>query len=184
MKTINIQGKEYVTVNERIKYFRENFKGYKLLSEIVMNAEGKVIFKASIIDGEDKVVATGHAMEKENSTFINKTSHIENCETSAWGRALANYGIGVDSSVASADEVANAIKQQQATAEPIDPKYNFAKEKSFEKEEIKNKLKDYRSLQSVINLWKKLTESQQDDTEIKEWFTLKRQQLKDEGIYA
>ena len=61
---------------------------------------------------------------------------------------------------------------------------SFAKEKSFEKEEIKNKLKDYRSLQSVINLWKKLTESQQDDTEIKEWFTLKRQQLKDEGIYA
>jgi len=41
------------------------------------------------------------------------SSYIENCETSAWGRALANFGIGIDTAVASADEVGNAIKQQQ-----------------------------------------------------------------------
>lgn len=52
-------------------------------------------------------------MEKADSSYINKTSFVENCETSAWGRALANFAIGVDASVASADEVANAIKNQK-----------------------------------------------------------------------
>ena len=61
-------------------------------------------------NNEDIEVASGYAHEKQNSTFINKTSFIENCETSAWGRALGNFGVGVDESVASADEVANAIK--------------------------------------------------------------------------
>jgi len=112
MKTVDIKGKQYVTVNERIKYFREHFKGYSLLSEIEQISQDKVIFKASIVNDSDKIVATGFAMETQGSSFINKTSHVENAETSAWGRALANFGIGVDASVASADEVANAIKQQ------------------------------------------------------------------------
>ena len=53
-----------------------------------------------------------HAYEKEGSTFINKTSYIENCETSAVGRALGFLGIGIDGSVASADEVKTAILNQ------------------------------------------------------------------------
>tara|TARA_B100001778_G_C18605248_1_gene639419 strand:- start:3627 stop:4061 length:435 start_codon:yes stop_codon:yes gene_type:complete len=136
LKTVDIKGKAYVTVNERVKYFREHFTGYKLISEIVyhneaefvewheFNAEGKqvnksawtkgeICFKASIFNEQDDLVATGYAMEKADSSYINKTSYIENCETSAWGRALANFAIGVDSSVASADEVANAIKNQK-----------------------------------------------------------------------
>ena len=52
------------------------------------------------------------AYEKENSTFINKTSYIENCETSALGRALGIAGFGIDTSVASAEEVQNAINNQ------------------------------------------------------------------------
>ena len=52
------------------------------------------------------------AYEKEGSTFINKTSYIENCETSAWGRALGNLGIGIDTSIASAEEVQNAVLNQ------------------------------------------------------------------------
>ena len=50
-----------------------------------------------------------------SGSFINKTSYVENCETSAWGRALANFGIGLGTSVASADEVANAIENQKST---------------------------------------------------------------------
>lgn len=113
METIKIQGKDYVTVNERIKYFRENFAGYSMTSEITHINENGVIVKASILNKQGEVVATGMAHEKQGSSFINKTSFIENAETSAWGRALANYGIGIDSSVASADEVANAIKNQK-----------------------------------------------------------------------
>lgn len=112
METVNIKGKEYVTVNERIKYFRANFKGYSMTSEISHINEQGVIIRASIKNDKGEEVASGIAHEKQGSTFINKTSFIENCETSAWGRALGNFGIGVDASVASADEVANAIKNQ------------------------------------------------------------------------
>jgi len=131
MKTIDIKGKDYVTVNERIKYFRENFAGYSMLSEVVFFNESKIVetettkegktlkgkdaevlIKACIINPEGKPVAQGLAYEKEGSTFINKTSFVENCETSAWGRALANFGIGIDSNVSSADEVVNSINNK------------------------------------------------------------------------
>ena len=112
LKTINIKGKPYVTVNERLKYFREKFKGYTLVSQITHINENGVVIRAVISNPEGQEVASGIAHEKPDSSFINKTSFIENCETSAWGRALGNFGIGIDESVASADEVANAIKNQ------------------------------------------------------------------------
>jgi len=112
METIQIKGKEYVTVNQRILSFREHFKEWSLISEIVSMENGVVVMKASVIDEKGIVRATGFAYEKEGSTFINKTSYLENCETSAWGRALANLGIGIITSVASAEEVGNAIKNQ------------------------------------------------------------------------
>lgn len=112
LRTIDIQGKPYVMVHDRISHFREQHPDHALISEIIANGDNHVIFKASIVDKDGKVLATGHAMEKAGSTFINKTSHVENAETSAWGRALANFGIGIDESIASADEVANAVKKQ------------------------------------------------------------------------
>ncbi len=112
MKSIDIKGKKYVTVNERLLYFRENFKGYTLTSNIYELTEDRVVMEAVITDPNDRIVATGYAYEDKDSTFINKTSFIENCETSAWGRALANFGIGIEESVASADEVVTAIAQQ------------------------------------------------------------------------
>ena len=113
MKTISIHGKQYVEVNERIKYFRENFKGWSLTSEVIDLTEKRCVMKASILNQDDRVIATGTAYEMLGSSFINKTSFVENCETSAWGRALANLGIGLDTSIASADEVLNAKKQQE-----------------------------------------------------------------------
>ena len=131
LKTVDIKGKAYVTVNERIKYFREHFTGYRLTTDIVYHNQAKyltwddngekkgawksaeICFKASILNEKGETVATGYAMEKADSSYINKTSFVENCETSAWGRALANFAIGVDASVASADEVANAVKNQK-----------------------------------------------------------------------
>ena len=114
LKTINIHGKNYVEVNERIKYFRENYKGWRLTYELIDLTENRCVIKASITDEKDKVIATGIAYEVMGSSYINKTSFIENCETSAWGRALGNLGIGIDTSIASAFEVNNAIKQQDS----------------------------------------------------------------------
>lgn len=113
MKTVNIKGKDYVMVNERLKEFRENYAGYSLLSEIINLTEDTCVMKATIVDADGKVVATGHAQEDRTSSMINKTSFVENCETSAWGRALANFGIGIDTSVASAEEVDMAIAKQE-----------------------------------------------------------------------
>ena len=125
LKTVNIKGKEYVSVNERLKYFRKTFAGYQMITEVINQTEASVIsmdgkeFKkdanitlsAKIYNPAGVCVATGMAHETENKGNVNSGSHIENCETSAWGRALANFGIGIDDEVASADEMENATKK-------------------------------------------------------------------------
>ena len=115
LKTIDVKGRPYVEVNERLRAFRTlpEYKGYSLESEIVSLENGIVTMKATIKDADSRIIATGFAQEKENGSFINKTSYIENCETSAWGRALGNLGIGIDTSIASADEVINAVNNQE-----------------------------------------------------------------------
>jgi hypothetical protein len=112
LKTIKIHNKEYVEVNQRIKYFRENYPDGSLITEMVSNENGVCVFKATAII-DDKARSTGWAYEKEGSSNINKTSYLENCETSALGRCLGNLGIGIDGSVASAEEVQTAILQQE-----------------------------------------------------------------------
>lgn len=114
IQTTNIKGKEYAEVNQRIKAFRMIYPTGTISTDIVSLANGVVIIKATILDEEGSALATGTAYEKEDSTFINKTSYIENCETSAVGRALGMAGFGIDTSVASYEEVQNAINQQEA----------------------------------------------------------------------
>lgn len=112
LKTTDVKGKDYVEVNERVKAFRMLFPNGIIGTEIVEMQDGIVTIKATIADNEGHILATGHAQEKEGSSFINKTSYIENCETSAVGRALGMLGIGIDTSIASSDEVVNAINNQ------------------------------------------------------------------------
>ena len=99
IKTTDINNKPYAEVNQRIKAFRMLYPTGTISTEIISNIDGVVIFKASVFDDEGKLLGTGTAYEKESSNFINKTSYIENCETSAVGRALAMCGIGIDLSV-------------------------------------------------------------------------------------
>ena len=116
---VDIKGKSYSEVNQRIKAFRMLYPNGFIRTHIISNENGVVVMAAEVgID--DKVLATGTAYEKEDSSFINKTSYIENCETSAVGRALGMLGIGIDVSVASYEEVANAINNQTITQEDAD----------------------------------------------------------------
>jgi len=115
LKTVNIKGKEYVEVNERLIYFRKTYPNYSLTSTVIEKTENSILILATISDDSGRVIANGMAEEERNSTYINKTSYVENCETSAWGRCLANFGIGLSTSVASADEVGNAIANQDKT---------------------------------------------------------------------
>ena len=127
IKTLDVKGKEYAEVNQRIKAFRMLYPEGTIETEMLSNENGVCVFKASvytnritfddIVKFEKILLGTGTAYERENSSFINKTSYIENCETSAVGRALAMCGIGIDTSIASAEEVANAINNQEPTKE-------------------------------------------------------------------
>ena len=112
IQTTDIKGKEYAEVNQRVKAFRMVYPTGFILTRLVSDENGVCIFRAMVYD-DDKLLATGTAYEKENSSFINKTSYIENCETSAVGRALGMCGFGIDVSVASAEEVQNAINNQE-----------------------------------------------------------------------
>lgn len=114
IKTTDIKGKEYAEVPERIKAFRKLYPEGSIETELLSCSGGVCIFKATA-SNEGKILGTGHAQEKEGSTFINKTSYIENCETSAVGRALGFLGIIGGSSIASYEEVANAKLNQNGS---------------------------------------------------------------------
>lgn len=115
IKTTDVKGKDYAEVNQRIKAFRSLLPNGSIETEIISVENGVVIMKAVVRNEEGNVIGIGHAYEKENSSFINKTSYIENCETSAVGRALGMCGFGIETSIASYEEVANAIKNQEET---------------------------------------------------------------------
>ena len=118
-KTTNIRGKAYVEVNERIKFFRqeEKYNLWGIRTDFPLIDSEQCLCKCTITDADGDVIAQGHAHEVRGSSNINKTSYVENCETSAVGRALAMLGIGIDTSIASANEVEEAIAKQQAIAE-------------------------------------------------------------------
>lgn len=112
LKTIDFKGKGYAQVNERVKAFRMVCPNGSITTEIVSMEDGVVTMRATVLEEDGTILATGYAQEKESSSYINKTSYIENCETSAVGRALGFAGIGIDGSMASADELANALNNQ------------------------------------------------------------------------
>lgn len=110
--------KDYIEVNKRIEEFWEKYPNGRLHTEIVSWADGVIVMKAMVYkDIKDQIpAAVGHAYEKEGSTFINKTSALENCETSCLGRAIAIAGFSIKRSIASKEEVANAMHQQEQIA--------------------------------------------------------------------
>lgn len=109
--TTDIKGKDYAEVPQRIKAFRMVYPNGSIVTEMTSNSGGVCVFRAVVSDGGN-VLGTGTAYEREDSSFINRTSYIENCETSAVGRALGMAGFGIDTAVASAEEVQNAILNQ------------------------------------------------------------------------
>jgi hypothetical protein len=114
MKSIKIKGKDYVQVNERIIFFRnaKQFEGWSYDTNVIHHDEQECIVKCIVYDANQKLMSAGHAHEFRNSSNINKTSFLENCETSAIGRALGGLAIGIDDAMASADEVQNAMLNQ------------------------------------------------------------------------
>lgn len=126
IKTTDIKGKDYAEVNQRIKAFRMVYPEGYIHTHFFSIENGICTMLAEVgyyrEDGSKVELGTGTAQEKEGSTFINKTSYIENAETSAVGRALGMAGFGIDVSVASAEEVQNAISNQNNDEKKATPK--------------------------------------------------------------
>ena len=109
--SIKIHGKDYSTVADRISIARKTLgSSLDLQDRIIHQDKDRVIVQCeAFLDG--KHIGTGIAEEMRSSSFINKTSALENCQSSAWGRCLANIGF-VNSNIASAEEVSDAISKQ------------------------------------------------------------------------
>jgi len=110
-----VEQKGYETVAERVRKFRADCpieRGWGLLTEISFPDENTVRCIARVQDPSGKSLATGTAEEKREASFINKTSAVENCETSAVGRALFAAGFG-GGEFCSADELMTALKAQE-----------------------------------------------------------------------
>lgn len=110
--TVEIHGRIYETVASRVQKFRAAHESYTLKTDIKRLDDEMVVMEAQILDESGRLIANGHAQEFRQSSQINRTSYVENCETSAIGRALAALGFG-GTEFATADELANAINNKQ-----------------------------------------------------------------------
>lgn len=110
---------DYVDVAARLQKFHEKYEDGSVTSEILVDDGKRIVLKATAqaYAGDFLKIGTGHAEEIRGSSHINRTSALENCETSAWGRALAAFGLEVKNGVASKQEVekakANEVRQAQ-----------------------------------------------------------------------
>jgi len=87
-------GKQYTMVAQRVEAFRKHIGAEAgIITELVHDDERRVLMKASIKTPDGFTVSTGYAEEIRGSNHINKGAAIENCETSAVGRALALLGL-------------------------------------------------------------------------------------------
>ncbi len=121
ISTTNIKGKDYAEVNQRVLAFWELFPNGRISTE-VKTTETRCDCRCEVYRdiADEHPAAVGHAFEERKGT-INSTSYVENCETSAVGRALGMLGIGATKALASAEEVKAAIEQQEQKADYMQP---------------------------------------------------------------
>ena len=118
IEMIDMKGKNYAMVPERVTAFRKLYPEGFIDTEIIANDGKTVLMQAKIgyfrEDGAPVVLGTGFAQETMGRGMVNNTSHIENCETSAVGRALGFLGLGINGGgICSAEELANAVVAQK-----------------------------------------------------------------------
>lgn len=125
IEMIDMRGKDYAMVPERVTAFRKLYPEGFITTEIIANDGTTVLMQAKAgyyrEDGSQVILGTGMAQEIRGKGMVNSTSHIENCETSAVGRALGFIGLGINGGgIASAEELANAIVAQRQQTEDFE----------------------------------------------------------------
>jgi len=168
VRGMNYKGKEYLTVavrhNHLLKYFPES----RIEEEIVFQDDKKVICKTVLYIGETPY-STGHAEEKRDSSFINKTSALENAATSSLGRCLATFGLH-GTEFASAEELVNALNNQSTNTQSTTKKVSI-------EDEIKKQTTETK-LTALYSNWKKNNNS---DDKIEKLFEQQQQSIKTNG---
>ena len=170
---VNIKGKKYTQVATRVEAFRQHFGTEWCLTTEILPAEHPLVrVRAEIRNPQDRLVASGTA--EENRTWgINKTSAIENCETSAIGRALANLGLH-GGEFATAEEVDNAIKTQEAAKADDKTKAKTQVEsdlKAFDRD--LHRASDLAEFAGVMESYKDTLENARNRADTKGWFKTK-----------
>jgi hypothetical protein len=163
--TVNIKGKKYSTVNERHKHLLKYFPEARFNEEILFHDADRVVVKVELYIG-DVIYSVGTAEEFRNASFINKTSALENCSSSALGRCLAAFGLS-GSEYASAEELVNALNNQNT---------NTNKQVSI-KDEIKKQTTKTK-LTALFTNWKRNGNS---DQEIEKLFEQQQQLIEKVG---
>ncbi len=166
--TVNIKGKKYSTVNERHKHLLEYFPEARFNEEVLFHDADRVIMKTELYIS-DTIYAVGHAEEFRNSSFINKTSALENCSSSALGRCLAAFGLS-GSEYASAEELVNALNNQNTNSQSTTKKVSI--EDEIKKQTTKTKLT------ALFTNWKRNGNS---DQEIEKLFEQQQQLIEKVG---
>lgn len=147
VEKLDFKGKDYLTVARRHNHFIKFFPESKIDEQLIHQDDEKVITKTTLYIG-DTPFSTGHAEERRNASFVNKTSALENCFTSSLGRCLASFGLH-GTEFASADELANALINQKSN--------NKSKEDSSIEEQIKKQTTNTK-LNALFSSWKKNNE--------------------------
>ena len=175
---IDFKGKNYVMVDQRVMAFRKLCPNGFIRTQLISNDNGVCVMKAEVgcnvyTDKNDTfiemILATGWAYEKEQSSYINKTSYIENCETSAVGRALGFLGLGIEGgAICSAEELANAINNQEkkpirkdapatvskaAEVPPTETPATVYIRKQIREVQAKMNLDDYETARKMVIVW-------------------------------
>ena len=166
--TVNIKRKKYSTVNERHKHLLEYFPEARFNEEVLFHDADRVIMKTELYIS-DTIYAVGHAEEFRNSSFINKTSALENCSSSALGRCLAAFGLS-GSEYASAEELVNALNNQNTNTQSTTKKVSI-------EDEIKKQTTETK-LTALYSNWKKNNNS---DDKIEKLFEQQQQNIKTNG---
>jgi hypothetical protein len=133
-KAIDIKGKKYVLVSDRVLYFNETYPNWSIVTQRIMTEEPWIeIFKATVMPDCEKPQRyfTGYSQAKWWDWFINKTSALENAETSAVGRALAMMWIWVIDSIASVDEINKAENAAKSKPTVTTQKYPPKKDENW-----------------------------------------------------
>jgi hypothetical protein len=114
---MNFDLEAYAPVQERIGEFYRDFPLGCIQTRLVREDGPEVVFEARLYRNPDEVQAgvytTGWAREVEGKNPVNRTSHLENCESSAIGRALANLGYSKDATRPSRSEMIKVHRMRQ-----------------------------------------------------------------------